>query len=133
MTGQPKIQSQTKRIVFIPLTIEDEKTSEDFKRLCRQDGLHVHDLMLEAIQLVFKKHNFPPGNPQLTLQNYTEKKVSLGKCGYANCNFKAVGSGVYLSTNREYKLCMKHFSQAKNDRANWEFKESLGRDGDYSR
>lgn len=123
MARQAESNSKTKRVVFIPLTIEEEIISDNFKKLCRQDGLKVHDLMLEAIQLLFKKHNFPPGNPQLTLQNFSQgKQVLLGKCGYANCSCKAVVEGaVYLPNNKEYKLCMKHFGLVQNDLKNWRF------------
>jgi hypothetical protein len=109
---------------FKPKTIEEGQITDDFKRLCNQDGVEIHDLMIEAIQLVFRVHHWPPGNPQLTLVNYKQGKLlSLGKCGFANCMFKAVAVGVFLPKEKEYKLCMKHFKQAQNDSKNWQIKD----------
>jgi hypothetical protein len=136
MGRQPDLKSQTKRIVFIPRTIEDEKTSEDFKKLCIQDGIQTYDLILEAIRLVFKVHHWPPGNPQLTLQACANGKptVQLGKCGYANCKYKAVvGGALYLPNKKEYKLCEKHAKQAKADSKNWLIKKPVGSGANWER
>lgn len=103
--------SKSKRIVFIPLTLEEEQISDDVKKLAIQDGLQVHDLMLEAIKLLFKVHHWPPGNPQLTLQNYSLGKQNfLGKCSLANCSNNAIIEAVNVQTKKEYKFCKKHFT-----------------------
>jgi hypothetical protein len=131
MTRQPDINSQTKTLVFKAKTLEEEKVTDDVKKLAIQDGLQVHDLLLEAIGLVFKIHHWPPGNPQLTLPKFAEGKpvIQLGKCGFANCSYKAVeAKAVYLPNEKEYNLCEKHLKLAKNDAKNWRFqkKESTG-------
>jgi hypothetical protein len=124
MTRQPNINSKLKNIVFKAKTLEDEQKVDDFKTLCIQDGIQIYQLMSEAIDLVFKVHRWPPGNPQLTLATCLEVKVlSLGKCGFANCTLKAVAAGIYLPKNQEYKLCMKHLRHAQNNPENWRFRQ----------
>jgi hypothetical protein len=118
----PESKSKTSRIVFIPTSIEDIEKADNFKKLCLQDGLTVHNLMSEAIDLVFKKHNYPPGNPQLTLVNYQEKHATLGKCGFASCTMNAVTTGFFVPQKKEYKLCIKHLKENKFSR-DWRIKE----------
>ena len=134
MTRQADINSQTKMLVFKAKTIDDEKVVEDFKKLCNQDGLQIYNLMFEAIQLVFKVHHWPPGNPQLTLQTFAtgKREIDLGKCGYANCSAKAVTTGTYLPNKKEYKLCEKHSRLAKSDHLNWTIKEQQRMPGGLS-
>lgn len=110
MTRNPDINSKLDRLTFIPVTYEDKLKAKDFKKLCNQDGLQVHDLMLEAIDLVFKAHHWPPGNPQLTLQNYqVQQQRSLGKCSIENCETNAFIVGFNLQTRKELRFCKKHF------------------------
>jgi hypothetical protein len=57
----------------------------DLKRLARQDGLELADLVFEGIQHVFKAHRWPPGNPQTQLTTYQQPeliKVEKCKCGH---------------------------------------------------
>jgi hypothetical protein len=134
MTRQPDIKSTTKRLTYIPVTIEEEKKSDDFKSLCIQDGLKARDLLNEAIDLVFKAHHWPPGNPQLTLQTFASGKpviVSLGKCSLTNCNQKAIIAGVEVRTKKEYKLCKKHYTSLplRHDPKVWQFKEEQKQNG----
>lgn len=115
-------ESKAKRIVFVPTSLEDEKTSLDFKALCQQDGVTIHDLMAEALMLVFKVHHWPPGNPQLTLSNYQVNSfASLSRCGFSGCKGSAVGAGVYLPQQKKYQLCNRHFSEARNSGKVWRF------------
>jgi hypothetical protein len=127
LPGIPKINSKSKRIVYIPDSIEEEQISDDFKKLCLQDEITTKQLMLEAIQLLFKVHHWPPGNPQLTLVNYQQSKLaSLGKCGIANCTYKAVAIGVNQLTKKEFRFCKKHFSTlpSRYDPKVWQFKDA---------
>lgn len=124
----PDVNSKSKRIVFIPRSLEEEAISDDFKRLCLQDEISTQTLMLEAIQLVFKIHHWPPGNPQLTLSNYNQTKIlSLGKCSIANCFHKAIISGINLLTKKEYVFCKKHYTTLPNrhDSKIWRFKKPV--------
>jgi hypothetical protein len=66
LTRPADLKSKTKQLVFKPKTIADEKLSEDFKDLCLQNGLEIHDLLCEAINLAFQKHHFPPKTKHLT-------------------------------------------------------------------
>jgi hypothetical protein len=114
-------KSKSKRIVFAPENAEDEKMSENFKELCLQDGLQAHDLLKEAIELVFKKHNYPPGNPQLLLARFMNGKPvqQLGPCGFKGCNLPATGKGIYLPTQKEYLMCKYHKHAAQGNPKNW--------------
>lgn len=97
MTRPPALKSKLKRLTFIPLNYEEELVVEDFKKLCIQDALTVHDLFLEAIKLAFKAHHWPPGNPQLTLQVFNEGFKAVPKkpkCTFIKCKNESVGSGV---------------------------------------
>jgi hypothetical protein len=122
MARQVEIKNKTNRLVFIPLSEEDHKTAEAFKKLVTQDETTIHDLMLEAIQLVFVKHHLDiGGNPQRQLLSFEQTQISkeMGVCGYAGCKQKAVGAGVYLPTSKQYKLCCRHFGDAKNNGKVW--------------
>jgi hypothetical protein len=121
LTRTPEIKNKTNRLVFIPLSKDDERVASEFKALCNQDSITVHDLLLEGIMHIFKSHNWPPGNPQLTLVNYQVKQLSMGTCGYSGCKNRAVASGVYLPRNQEFKLCKLHFGVAKNAPKVWKF------------
>ena len=126
MPGIPKVNSKSKRIVFIPNSLEEEQISDDFKKLCLQDEISTRKLLLEAFTLVFKVHHWPPGNPQLTLEkSLEEKKTSLGKCSLANCTYKAIISGANLVTKKEYVFCKKHYSTLPHryDSKIWQFKK----------
>lgn len=108
MARTPDKQSKSKRIVFIPTSLEDEKISTDFKTLCLQDDKTQHDLLLEAFQLIFKVHHWPPGNPQLQLTPFSQGVLKVEKC---ICG-KPVGVWLLrLSDKAELKLCKKCFSE----------------------
>jgi hypothetical protein len=122
MPRQPDIKNKTNRLVFIPLSKDDERISTEFKALCNQDGVTIHDLLMEGIEHIFKVHHWPPGNPQLTLTNYQMKPSATSKCGFSGCKGEAVASGVFLPKNKEYRLCSRHLAEAKNSRKVWELK-----------
>ena len=67
MTRQPDIKSKSDRAVYSPSSIEGKQKVRDLKALCIQDGVTANDLLDEALNLLFKVHHWPPGNPQLTL------------------------------------------------------------------
>lgn len=92
----------------------------DFKALALQDGKDARELFFQAVDLLFKVHHWPPGNPQLTLTNYHVKPIAPIKCGYANCNELGVGAGVYLPKNKKFNLCSFHFGLAKNTPKVWD-------------
>lgn len=125
----PEPNSQLKRLVYIPLNEEEKTKSANFKKLCNQDGIQIHDLLNEAIDLVFKVHHWPPGNPQLTLQHSVElrKVISLGKCESANCGLPATYLLVHLLSKKEHRFCSKHFCLVpmRFDSKIWQIKERL--------
>ena len=122
MTRPPTVKNKTGNLVFKPVTPEDHKLSEDFKRLCIQDGVQVHDLLLEGIKAVFKAHHWPPGNPQLQLGVFADgkkPKLTLGRCGFRGCTRKAVASGFNVPRGRAVSLCALHYGVVKGDEMNW--------------
>lgn len=124
MTRKPSLKSQTKILSFRAKTLEDEKIVDDAKQLCLQDDMENYEFLKECIMLGFKAHNWPPGNPQLLLSRFNgngEPVLDMGKCGFANCNYKAVAKATYLPNNKEYKICSIHVRQAKADSKNWRF------------
>jgi hypothetical protein len=121
VTRQCAINSKLKALAFRAKTIEDFQKVDDFKTLCIQDGLEIYDLMSEAIDLVFKKHHWPPGNPQLLLERFQEgAPVMVPNC---KCGRPSVTHGVHLSSNREFDYCKKCFSEVpqRYDGKIWRF------------
>ena len=114
----------TERLVFIPLCEDEIKMSKTVKKLAVQDETTQHDLLLEALELLFVAHKIDlGGNPQRQLLSFDDAKVmqvKLGKCGYAGCKEKqAVAVGVYAPTGKEYQLCKLHRTLAVNNPQIW--------------
>jgi hypothetical protein len=123
MTRQPDIKSKSDRAVYSPSSMEGKQKVRDLKALCIQDAVTANDLLDEALNLLFKVHHWPPGNPQLTLTNYQVKPSKvLSKCEFSGCKGEAIASGVFLPKNKEYRLCKRHLVEAKNSRKVWELK-----------
>lgn len=121
MTRQPDIKNKTNRLVYIPSSVEEFKLASDVKALCIQDGITIRDFLSECIDLGFKVHRWPPGNPQLTLTNYhVNPTVVAFKCGFAGCKNKAVGEGIYLPQNRKMGLCRLHLQSTANTPKVWQ-------------
>ena len=121
MTRQPDIQSKTDRAVYSPSSIEGKQKVRDFKTLCRQDGISANHLLEEALDLLFKKHHWPPGNPQLLLERFQEDKPAV--VPNCKCGRPAVTHGLHLSSRREFDFCIKCFSGVpqRYDRKVWSF------------
>ena len=125
MGRKPDIKSKTDTVTFKPTSIEDMKVSEDFKKLVTQDGVTVHDLMLEAFALLFKVHHWPPGNPQLTLEtSLLPLKQFTPHC---KCGQIGVHVGVHVSSGRDGVYCKKCFVgvAGRHDRKVWSWKGEL--------
>lgn len=122
MTRQPNINSKLKYLSFRAKTIEDFKKVDDFKTLCNQDRLEIYELMNEAIDLVFKVHHWPPGNPQ-TLLLEQDKVVRVEKC---KCGLQATAFGVQVLSGEEFKFCAKCFRGVpqRHDIKVWRFSNS---------
>jgi len=117
MTRQADPNAKLKRLIFIPKTPEEEQLSQNFKKLSIQDNLEVHDLLLEAISLVFKQHHYPPGNPQLRLDMLLNASnphsIINHHCGFKGCREKAVVTALFVNNGKTYALCQRHFAEAK--------------------
>lgn len=127
----PDPNSKSKRITFSPNSktrVEDELISEDFKKLCLQDGISEHDLAKECFLLGFIVHHWPPGNPQLTLETSLvpkKKSVISEKCQGKKCSQDAAIILTKLATGKDLKLCRNCFSNIpmRYDRKIWLVKE----------
>jgi hypothetical protein len=86
----------------------EKKVIGDLKQLSVQDGVNVADLVFEAIDLVFKVHHWPPGNPQLQLSNFQQGTLLADKC---KCGQDAAVWALNLSSKVEYKFCGKCFGK----------------------
>jgi hypothetical protein len=118
----PLTKQKQERLTFIPLTVEENQMSISFKRLAQQDETSHHDLLIEALQLLFVKHNLDlGGNPQRQLFSFTaDLAPMIGKCMFAGCEDKqAVGKAAYIPNGRMYQLCKTHMGLAKNNPKNW--------------
>jgi hypothetical protein len=119
MTREIEIKNKTNRLVFIPLNAEDHKTAEAFKKLCRQDELTIHDLLLESIQLVFVKHHLDlGGNPQLQLERFQQEKLVSVKC---RCGRDASVKAVQVKSGKHFDFCESCFGRVplRYDPAVW--------------
>jgi len=97
----------------------------DLKRLSRQDGIELADLVFEGIQYMFKAHHWPPGNPQtqLTIYQQTElPKVEKCKCGHPSLVW-----ATYITSKEEYSFCQNCFSKVpqRYDQKIWKIKIDL--------
>ena len=115
-------ETKAKRLVFVPISLEDEKMSMDAKTLCIQDGITIRDFLSECIELGFKVHHWPPGNPQLTLET-CQKRLAVEKC---RCGRQATIFGVHVLSGKEVKFCSKCFSvvSQRHDSKIWRFSNS---------
>jgi hypothetical protein len=112
-------KTETNRLVFIPLSIEENKISESFKKLAKQDGILYHDLLLEALQLVFVKHHLDiGGNPQRQILSFQQETLAVPKC---KCGKDALKFGVHLPSKKEFRYCQKCFCEvpARHDILVW--------------
>ncbi|MGD0071364.1 MAG: hypothetical protein ABSB71_07810 [Candidatus Bathyarchaeia archaeon] len=127
MTKLPDINSKLKYATFKAKNIEDEGIIRNLKKLAIQDDLEIGDLLREAIRLLFVQHHLDQGgNPQTTLVNYDQTKLtSLGKCSINSCKLKAAVAGINLLSKKEHRFCKKHYETLpqRHDSKVWQFKE----------
>jgi hypothetical protein len=97
----------------------EKKSIGNLKQLAVQDGVNVADLIFEAIDLVFKVHHWPPGNPQLQLSNFQQGKLpTVENC---KCGREVAVWTLNLQTKTEYKFCSKCFAKVpmRYDQKTW--------------
>jgi len=84
----------------------------DLKRLSRQDGIELADLVFEGIQYLFKAHHWPPGNPQLQLSVFQQEKLPITETEKCKCRRPAVITATDLRgiTKIEHYFCQTCFS-----------------------
>jgi hypothetical protein len=108
MPRQPDIKNKTNRLVYIPTNPAETKMSTDAKTLCLQDGITIRDFLSECLELGFKVHHWPPGNPQLQLIRFQESALDAPRC---KCGKAAVTHGLHIPNGREIDCCKKCFSE----------------------
>ena len=84
----------------------------DLKRLSRQDGIDLADLVFEGIQHLFKAHHWPPGNPQLQLSVFQQEKPLIKEPEKCKCGRQSVITATDLRgiTKIEHHFCQNCFS-----------------------
>ena len=106
------------RLVFIPLNEEENTLSLTVKKLAQQDETTIHDLLLEALNLLLAKHHIEiGGNPQRQLFSFIaneEKPKQPEKCGFKDCKGVAVAVGRYVPKNQTMGLCRLHLGVAQS-------------------
>jgi hypothetical protein len=107
MTRPPDLKNKLNRLVYIPKDHAENKLAMDVKALCIQDDITIRDFLTEAIELAFKAHHWPPGNPQLTLETSLLPKKQLTP--HCKCGKVAVRHGLHLSSKRTYDFCERCF------------------------
>lgn len=115
------IPQKQERLVFIPVNEEENKMSQAVKRLAIQDETTQHDLILEAIQLLFTKHRLDlGGNPQRQLFSFTQQMiVKPQKCDFARhpkgVSDLAVITALYKPKNQVLGVCSFHKASVDED------------------
>lgn len=102
--------------------VSEQKMIADLKALHLQDGIELSDLFYEALELLFKKHHWPPGNPQLTLDvSLLPKQQFTPHC---KCGWVAVKHGVHLASGVERDYCDKCFCEVlgRHDPKVWQWR-----------
>ena len=123
MTRNPETKTKTDRLTFVPTSLEDMKKSSDLKRLAIQDGCSIHDLLVESLDLLFRVHHWPPGNPQLTLEtSLLPGKQLTPHCG---CGRVGVYVGVHVSSGKGRVCCLRCFGEVplRHDVKVWNWKK----------
>lgn len=110
MARSLEIKNKTNRLVFIPLSQDENELSAITKKLCIQDETTLHDFLLESLTLNLRKHNIViGGNPNRQLSSFdAEAKQVYPKC---KCGKASEKHGLHLASKREYDFCKKCFSE----------------------
>jgi hypothetical protein len=126
MARSPEIKNKTNRLVFIPLSQDEQELAGVTKKLCIQDETTLHDFLLESITLNLRKHNIIiGGNPNRQLLSFDdEAKQVYPKC---KCGKASEKHGLNLGSKREYSFCKKCFSGVigRYDAKLWSWKGEL--------
>lgn len=113
--------TKQERLVFIPLTEEENKMSLALKKLAIQDETTQHDLLKEALQLLFVQHHLDlGGNPQRQLFSFTQQQiVKPQKCGFARhpkgVSDLAVAVALYKPKSQVLGVCGFHVAAVEED------------------
>lgn len=105
----------------------EKKVIADLKKLANQDGIDVVDLFFESVDLLFKVHHWPPGNPQQQIIRFTQEKIEPAfKC--CKCGRAASKSGYHIPSKKNLDYCDSCFKEVpmRYDGKVWVFKKVGG-------
>ena len=123
MARSPEIKNKTNRLVFIPLSQDENELSIITKKLCIQDETTLHDFLLESITRNLVKHNIViGGNPNRQLLSFQpDAPQQYPKC---RCGKPSSKHGLHLQSKRTYDYCSRCFSEVlgRYDNKIWSWK-----------
>ena len=117
MPRQPNPKSDEQIIVRAKNEAERQKIKA-FKEVCVLDGLAQKSEILSLLELFLRQHNYPPGNPQTSLQSFGVQTKITQECEYPNCREIATYECAPTSPLAKTKVfyCKKHHRHAQDNR-----------------
>jgi len=109
MTRTANPNAKTKQVVAKP-KLEWETEFTAFKEICARNGLSMsQEIYDRAIKSFLRDHNYPPGNSQTLMKQFTQEKLDTTICQMDSCSNKAE----YLCFSafpygKDVKLCNQH-------------------------
>ena len=93
----------------------ERRIISELKQLALQDQVELADLIFEGIDLMFKTHHWPPGNPQLQLTIFQNETPQV-KSKYGICNCGQIPEVRYRSNldRKNYNICKQCFKTLRS-------------------
>lgn len=89
MPKPPNLESN--RIVIQGRIEEENIRIKAFKEICNRNGLTYRKEILDLINVFLRKHNWPPGNSQVLMTKFVDKRlIEKRKCDHPGCDRDAV-------------------------------------------
>jgi len=115
-----KRKSRERRF-YIPSSFEN--TFDLLQTILKREGSNFSRWVRDNAESYVRLHE--PGNPQQRLDTI----LRLGKayhapsriCGFKDCMRDSVTVGVFVQNGKEYGLCKKHLTEAKDCKGSWKF------------
>lgn len=121
-----QVNKQTEATTFIDSHTHDAKEThsyrervglhQEFKRFCgnlEQDIQVCHDIALQDFMLKYR--HLLPEIAAFSLIENPELRDLKNRCSFANCKRQAVGKVIYLEKNTEFRACVEHLKQCKDE------------------
>jgi len=120
MGFETEASRQNKRRVEIYVPAEKKPVIEKAKQLFKREGSSLSEFVIKKVEEHVDLHS--EGNPQQLMPRYLAGLgpfIAQGPCGFRFCNVPAVATGIYLATEKEYRLCDRHQSYARKRPDKW--------------